>query len=354
MTDFFSSKNVKEKIEVYIRFLSSLSTWSEFQENRNNHCINILKSMLNHPLEWSNHTNFNTKLIGLRFISKLSEMNEIDDESIDDVFSDLFRFMMELYFNQSDELNLEMIAFKNFALEQKKSFTKKSQGQIDYALNEMPFSLFRDKYHRGDIQHFIKAAEVERSMEDKLAEWDKKTTLQLDRVEALNAKLYEQETAYNFVGLYHGYDSLSKTKKSELKRAFVFTLLLGVLVLLPFSTDVFLVYKGIIKVDSIISFLNLLPAFTLTFIFIYYFRILLSNYTSIKAQVNQIELRKTLCTFIQKYSEYAKEMKSNDSNSLEKFEAIIFSNIMPSEDKIPSTFDGIEQIAKLIESVKGK
>ncbi|MDY4385072.1 hypothetical protein [Pectobacterium aroidearum] len=354
MTDFFSSKNVKEKIEVYIRFLSSLTAWSDFQENRNNHCINILKSMLNNPFEWNKYTKFNTRVIGSAFILELSKVDSVDDGLIDDVFSTLFRFMMELYFYQSDELNLDMISFKNFAFDQKNNFTEKSQGQIDYTLNEMPFSLFRDKYHRGDIQHFIKAVEAEKSIEAKLTEWDEKTTLQLNRVEALNAKLDEQETAYNFVGLYHGYDSLSKTKKSELKRAFIFTLLLGLLVLLPFSIDVFLVYKGIVKVDSVISLLNLLPAFTLTFIFIYYFRILLSNYTSIKAQVNQIELRKTLCTFIQKYSEYAKEMKSNDSNSLEKFEAIIFSNIMVSEDKIPSTFDGIEQIAKLIESVKGK
>ncbi|MEQ6971280.1 hypothetical protein [Pectobacterium polaris] len=351
MTDFFSSKNVKEQIGIYINNLKFLHARNEFHKSRNDHCIKILESMLNHPVEWSKFTEFNVGKVGGRLLEQLSK-GDNDNDSIDLIFSILFRFLMESYFNQSDDLDVDMINFKDFAFEKKNSFTHESRMQIDYAINEMPFSLFREKYHRDDIQYFIKAAGTEQYMREKIAEWDNEIKIKMEKVEALKTNLDEKEIAYNFVGLYHGYDSLSKEKKSELKRAFAFTLSLSLLVLIPFVVDVFLVYKGIVKFESPISLLSFVPVFVLTFIFIYYFRIALANYISIKAQVNQIELRKTLCTFIQTYSEYAKEMKTNDGNSLEKFEAIIFSNIMPSEDKIPSTFDGVEQIAKLIESVK--
>ena len=66
----------------------------------------------------------------------------------------------------------------------------------------------------------------------------------------------------------------------------------------------------------------------------------------------QLELRKSLCQFIQNYAEYAKEIKENDGVVLDKFENLIFSSIVASDDKIPTTFDGMEQIAKLAEIFK--
>lgn len=85
---------------------------------------------------------------------------------------------------------------------------------------------------------------------------------------------------------------------------------------------------------------------------IYYFRVLLFNYKSVKSQLLQIELRKTLCKFIQSYSSYSKTMKAQDSDSLAKFENIIFSGIISDEEKLPSTYDGMDQIGKLIQSIK--
>ncbi|MEI7073301.1 hypothetical protein WCU79_14800 [Pectobacterium versatile] len=349
MAAFFSSNNVKEQIEMYIQFLEKTSVSNEFQGSRNNYCASILTSMLKHPLEWSESTDFNIRLIGGRLISELNERGA-DNKSIDFVFSILFRFLMELYFNQANDLSLDMMNVKNFAFEQKDSFTEQCKRQIDYATQEMAFSLFRDKYHRGDIQHFIKAAESEKSIEAKLVEWDKKTTLQLEKVEALKAKLDEQETAYNFVGLHKGFHNLSRAKRVEAKAALFNTRLFGFLTIVPLIFEII-----VLTINSNGTWLDafriaLIPAFALTFILAYYFRVSLSNYQSIKSQIVQIELRKSLCTFIQNYSVYAEKM--TDKESLRKFENVVFSNIMPSEDKIPSTFDGVEQIAKLIESVK--
>jgi len=58
---------------------------------------------------------------------------------------------------------------------------------------------------------------------------------------------------------------------------------------------------------------------------------------NIIAQMMQLELRMALCQFIH-----------NHADDYEKFENIIFSPLVSSDDKIPTTFDGMEQLAKLV------
>ena len=45
-------------------------------------------------------------------------------------------------------------------------------------------------------------------------------------------------------------------------------------------------------------------------------------------------------------------MKKQDSSALEKFESLIFSGVVSDPEKLPSTFDGVEQIGNLIKSIK--
>jgi hypothetical protein len=98
--------------------------------------------------------------------------------------------------------------------------------------------------------------------------------------------------------------------------------------------------------------LSIIPTVSLVAIFIYYFRILLYNYKATKSQLLQIELRKTLCRFIQHYSEYSSKLKQQDQDALSKFENVIFSGIVSDEEKLPSSYDGIEQLGSLIKSIK--
>ncbi|WP_353243078.1 hypothetical protein [Providencia sp.] len=91
---------------------------------------------------------------------------------------------------------------------------------------------------------------------------------------------------------------------------------------------------------------------TATLIFIYYFRVALINYNSIKAELNQINLRTTLCMFIQGYVEFSQRNDNHDS--LSKFESLIFSNIVSDDKNIPTTLDGLDQLAKLIGALKAK
>jgi len=114
---------------------------------------------------------------------------------------------------------------------------------------------------------------------------------------------------------------------------------------------VYFLIKGV-EVRAAFDLIKFVPAFTLTLIFIYYFKICLNNFSSVKAQIMQIRLRMSLCQFIQSYADYAKEIRSEDGNPLGKFEDVIFSNIMGSEEKMPATFDGLDNIASLINAIK--
>jgi hypothetical protein len=45
-------------------------------------------------------------------------------------------------------------------------------------------------------------------------------------------------------------------------------------------------------------------------------------------------------------------MKKKDAGSLDKFESIVFSGIVTEDGSLPSTFDGMDQIGKLIKAAK--
>ena len=46
--------------------------------------------------------------------------------------------------------------------------------------------------------------------------------------------------------------------------------------------------------------------------------------------------------------------KGNKDNTVDLFEQLIFSNIISDEKKVPATVDGLDGIAKIIETLKGK
>lgn len=96
----------------------------------------------------------------------------------------------------------------------------------------------------------------------------------------------------------------------------------------------------------------MLPFIGLEFVLIYLFRVVLNHYNSVKNEVLQLELRQSLCQFIQSYAKYAKELKVNDNLVLEKFENLIFSPISSRADKSPTVLDDVNQLVTLLKEVK--
>jgi len=74
-------------------------------------------------------------------------------------------------------------------------------------------------------------------------------------------------------------------------------------------------YSG--ETFGIVHLIVLVPIFSFEVILIYFFRVILLNHRSVKAQIMQIELRQTLCQFIQSYADYSSEIKKKDDKALE-------------------------------------
>lgn len=172
------------------------------------------------------------------------------------------------------------------------------------------------------------------------------------RVNQLAGILDEQKIAFNFVGLSQGFSSLLNKKKQSKSIVLSLLLFIGVLLFIPLFTYIELQQIIAVNEKEVFDWFRFLPFVGIELIILYLFRVVLSHYNSIKAEIIQLELRQTLCQFIQSYAEYAKEIKAKDASSLEKFENLIFSSILSSSDKIPSTFDGLEQVIQIVKEIK--
>ena len=93
------------------------------------------------------------------------------------------------------------------------------------------------------------------------------------------------------------------------------------------------------------------PPYSVEVLVLYGFRLLYQQYLFVKSELLQLNLRYSLCAFIESYMEFK---KNNKDNTVDLFEQLIFSNIISDEKKVPATVDGLESIAKIIESIKCK
>lgn len=109
--------------------------------------------------------------------------------------------------------------------------------------------------------------------------------------------------------------------------------------------------KSINWPDIVNRLLNYLPLAVAELFLLFYFRILLTNYNSTNAQLLQLKMRESVCQFIE---EYIKFKKTCNADELEKFESLIFSNLMPSAEQIPPTFEGLDHLGKILGEFKPK
>ena len=86
---------------------------------------------------------------------------------------------------------------------------------------------------------------------------------------------------------------------------------------------------------------------------LYFFRIALKSYLLARSQETNLQLRLALCSFIEGYLDFSAKASSRKADvGLQSFEALIFGNLPYDDPSLPATLDGIEQIAKILQSVK--
>lgn len=201
----------------------------------------------------------------------------------------------------------------------------------------------------------------QKELEEKIASFETSLNEKKEKVDQLAKTLEKQETGYNFVGLSRGFVKLLSRKRCASYLLLGLMLIIALaLIALPISIikERFLgevnvhIVLGYLQVERI-AWEQMLPIFALEFVLIYFFRVVLNRYNAIQTQIMQLELRQSLCQFIQSYAKYSKEIKKNNGISLEKFENLIFSNILSNDNNMPGTFDGIDTITKFVKDIKG-
>lgn len=335
--------------------IKGLDAADEFAMQRNSHLIRILNSMRNNASDWNRDCQVNIRWIGNHFEGSLTTAADSPDlKGLNDVFILAYRFLYELYLSAKGDLSQEFRAILSFVDKNADKFGEANQDQLDFVRRDLPAALFKELANSEAIEVIRDYVQMSRRVKAQSEAMMKEVNDKEQKVDALKAALDKYETAFNFVGLYQGFDDMAAEKKSELRSLRKWLVFFGAVSLIPLVSELIFIYIKFNEIDATHTLLlyAAVPTLSIMILLIYFFRIFLHNYKSIKSQLLQLDLRRSLCRFIQDYAEYSSRIKQKDKDALSRFEAIVFSSILSDEDKLPSTYDGLEQMGKIIKSIK--
>ena len=221
---------------------------------------------------------------------------------------------------------------------------------LSLSIQERKFKSKLEQLENAKVNGLREINERKGTLDAELQDFDKTIIKYRNETDELASLLKEQKTAFNFVGLSKGFENILKKKTCAKWTSFF---LLSLITLSMFT--ILGHYRNTLPNEptEIFDFWKFsMPYFGLEFVLLYLFRVVLKHYNSIQTQIMQIELRQSLCQFIQSYADYAKEIKEKDGASLDKFENLIFSSIVSTSEQVPSTFDGLEHITNLLKNAK--
>lgn len=349
--EFFASDVVKRAISGVLRELDGNED-AQFK-----HVCKVLFIIQKNAASFDERCQINIQWIGTSIGSDLERIaagGMTKPDVIADLTSMLFRVVCEFELSTPDDLSIELRSFLSWVHDNASQLGKDASRQVDFARHQMPVTILKALLGTDVVRNLPNIQEYAAGLTKRRVEWDEDLASREARVEKLRDALSRHESGFNFVGLHKGFDDLSTVKKNEVWWLRLYVLLLGVGAVLPLSLELLLLfwYRAELTNLSLPLLLSVLPAVSVTVILIYYFRLAVRSHESSKAQLSQIELRKTMCRFVESYADFAKRMKADNAETLSKFEAMIFSNIVGSDERLPATFDGVEQLSALIKSIK--
>lgn len=320
----------------------------------------VASSMIDNPELWEKDCLFNIKYIGDNFNSQIQNLqNNISKEEATNLYVCMVRFLVELDLSYGlGGINF----FRNNSLDKvieplrEKMYFPHSEyaRQLNYAFYKMPIDILCSYMGDEGFKTFFEFDERKEAIENSIQQYQNEVNEKIVEVQQriadvdkLKEKLDEYKTAFNFVGLSKGFENLLKQKNEAKKKTFRLLVLLAITVAFTLAISF-----SVQTIGEVFSWQSMLPVIGLEFVLIYFFRVVLNHYHSIQTQIMQLELRQSLCQFIQSYAEYAKKIKNDDKDALEKFENLIFSSILSNPDKVPGTFDGVEGLTSLLKELK--
>lgn len=249
-------------------------------------------------------------------------------------------------------------------IENNKSNFKNNLSYFFTFVAEIPFYIMSEIYSNENFQKIIELSNANQfdkklnSLQNidkvltKIDDWDASFHIKQTAVNGLEARLEASKQTYDFVLLNQGFKNLHDQKKLDLKKPIISSRwFLGSILAVPIiEIIVFGVLLFLDKtIDPITVWYVLIPSISLILFLFYFYKINLQEARSIKSQMMQLELRMALCQFIHNYADDSEKLHKKNAAGFEKFENIIFSPLVSSDDKIPTTFDGMEQLAKMVD-----
>lgn len=363
--------SLKDKINIYLDYYATTSECTDKQQE----IINIFNFVLNesnigkiHSLDdqdlkfnkWvtineaiNNHLLSYQNSVLYRFHNDMNSDSFTFNEIINSLYLVLYADMYEFSLITKD------VNLRNFFVE----YTEKLVFNADFLsadsfkrLTYLWFIIPKEVFNRHLQQHLdpevIETVATLKSNEDFIAEKLIANDILKRDIEVIQKSLEDQKSEYNFVGLSNGFRTLREQKKKELSwQNGAYYILMAIIILLIISKSVWSAnYLVSNNFDSPIFIIVTISTVLFLFILLYFFRISLVNVKSIKSQILQIDLRLTLCQFIHNYDSDTKDLREGMKESFERFESVIFAPIVATEDQMPATFDGLEQLTGLLSS----
>ncbi|WP_202970011.1 hypothetical protein [Aeromonas hydrophila] len=294
MMELFDTNQSKTVLAKFKSKIDGLIPSNDFEKQRNSLIRLVVNAMEKRPGEWNTFCQINIQWIGDQFISRLADEKELTKDRLDDICSMCFRFLFELYLSTKNDLSMEFEAAKRFVFDNVNLFEDMARGQIEFAIRDLPISIFKEVANSDEIETLKNFETVAAKAKKLKEEWEHDLNEREGRVKTIEESLSRYENGFNFVGLYQGFDDLANEKKSERDGILFWLKLLSVIIFLPIITEFFIIYRNIDNISAIRDGLlaSIFPTLSLVAISIYYFRVLLFNYKSVKSQLLQIDLRK--------------------------------------------------------------
>lgn len=318
--------------------------------------LNLLERYNNKFKECLNYENLFEQLN--KFANENSSKKKYDEFSKHQIF-EIFLILYKIFYYTEVVIQSEEDSFQDaynyikYAEENFTTFDILQRSELMNSALHTPIKVARSLLHSQEVKtqiEFINTYKDAKSFKEK---WDSEYKENKKNLEELSKNIEKTRSEYNFVGLVDGFKQIKTQKEAEIKNSYCSMITAGFFMIFIPIAFAFLGYLGeyLDKAKYWHALGLLIPAFTIELLTLYFFRIFLHQYKSIQAQILQIDLRVSLCQFIESYITYkSKNMKNND-DALNKFESLIFSGIVADAGSIPSTFDGIEQVASIIKSL---
>lgn len=177
----------------------------------------------------------------------------------------------------------------------------------------------------------------------------------LTETKALEERIGNLKSEYNFVGLSHGFNTIKEKKEKELSVTEMnYKNLFGSIFIAPVIAVIIHFSLPDLYPKDFSALFIIFPFITIEMAIIYFFRLSYLEAKALRTQLTQIELRLSLCSFIDGYVEYRKKNDIAIDTVLDAFDSLIFSPIQTNENNIPAMFDGLEAIAGVAEKVMKK